>query len=155
MKQPVIVHSVGKDSTIQVRYPDPKSEKSNTSRSFWNVKERSFPASNRRKFVLHEGDMVEIHVDPFGAIKAAFMVFIFPLLCFLLFYNISLKFSSSEPVLYLTGTCGLFAGFFTNVLIRKIKGPGEMPSVEKILSQADILKWKSCNSACKTCRGCG
>ncbi len=155
MKQPVIVDSVLDNKIVQVHLPNPKSEKSSTSRSFWKVKEKNFPARNGKSLEIHEGDMVEILVDPRGAIKAAFLMFIFPLLCFLAAYKVGELFFSIEPLLYLIGVGGLAGGFGLIALMRKIKGPGEMPEIEKILSHAEIQKWKSCHSACKTCKGCG
>ena len=155
MKQPVKVHSVEKDGVIMVHYPNPNSEKSNTSRSFWGVKEKIFPASNYKNLDIHIDDMVEILIDPKGAIRAAFMIFILPLLCFLFVYTLADRVVDSEILLFVLGTAGFAGGFLINILIRKFKGPGEMPSVEKILSHADILKWKSCNAACESCKGCG
>ena len=155
MKQPVIVSSITEDSLVQVHYPNPKSDKSNTSRSFWGVKEKDFPVKNREGLDVHPGDMVEILVNPVGAMRAAFMMFIFPLLSFLLFYMLASRVFQAEPLLYLIGVIGLVGGFFVNVIIRKVKGPGEMPTMIRILSQAEIQKWKECNSACKTCKGCG
>ena len=155
MKQPVKVHHVEENGAVYVIYPNPRSEKSQTSRSFWGVKEKSFPASNGHGLAVQDGDMVEILVNPAGAIKAAFMMFIFPLLCFLLVYIAAAKVMQEEALLYLLGTIGLAGGFLINALIRKFRGPGEMPSIERILSKAEILKWKSCNSACQSCKGCG
>ena len=155
MKQAVKVHSVEEDGVIMVHYPSPNSEKSNTSRSFWGVKEKLFPASNNKNLEIHKGDMVEILIDPSGAIKAAFMIFIFPLLCFLLVYVSAARLIDSELVLFVLGTAGFATGFLINILIRKLKGPGDMPEVLKILSHAEIMKWKSCNAACESCKGCG
>ena len=155
MKQPVIVDSIQNNSIVQVHLPNPKSEKSNTSRSFWGVKEKNFPASNSKSLNIHEGDMVEILVDPSGAVKAAFLMFIFPLLCFFAAYKLGEVILQQEVLLYFLGIAGLAGGFGIIALIRKIRGPGEMPHIEKILSQADIQKWKSCSSACKSCKGCG
>ncbi len=155
MKQPVIVESIQDHRIVQVHLPNPKSEKSNTSRSFWGVKEKNFPASNSKSLDLHEGDMVEIMVDPSGAVRAAFLMFIFPLVCFFAAYKLGELILQKEALLYLLGMAGLAGGFGIIALIRKYKGPGEMPHIEKILSQADIQKWKSCNSACTSCKGCG
>ncbi len=155
MKQPVKVHHLEEDGAVYVIYPNPGSEKSRTSRSFWGVKEKPFPASNAHVLNVQEGDMVEILVNPAGAMKAAFMMFIFPLLCFLLVYTVAAKVIQEEVLLYLMGTIGLAGGFLVNALIRKFRGPGEMPSIERILSKAEIRKWKSCNSACQSCKGCG
>ena len=155
MKQPVIVDSIKDDNVILVHYPSPKSEKSNSSRSFWGVKEKNFPAKNAKKLEIQEKDVVEILINPSGAIKAAFMMFIFPLLCFLAVYMLAGLITNTEWILYLLGVLGLTGGLFINGLIKKIKGPGEMPTILRVLSKAEVLKWKSCNSACKECKGCG
>jgi len=155
MKQAVIVNNVQDDNTILVYYPNPKSEKSNSSRSFWGVKERTFPALNLEHFDLHEKDMVEILIDRNGAISAAFMMFIFPLLCFLAVYLIVGQFTDTEWILFLFGVLGLTSGIFANGLIKKIKGIGKIPTIIRVLSRAEILEWTTCNSACKECKGCG
>jgi len=155
MKQPVIVAGIDGPDVVRVKYPDPKGDKSKTSRSFWGVREKDFPVSNDDHLSVREGDMVEIFIDPSGAVKAAFMIFIFPLLCFLLAYYLISFLSGNEVLLYLGGTAGLAGGFMVNKMIRKVRGPGDMPRLLRVMTHDDIEQFKSCNSACKTCKGCG
>ena len=107
MIQPAIVDKAQDDGTILVRYPNPKAEKSQTSRNFWKVKERSFPVDNPDKLQVNPGELVEIEVDPSGAIRAAFMIFMLPLLGFLGFYGTGTLIIKSEGILFLLG----FSGF--------------------------------------------
>lgn len=154
MVQPVKVES-RKGNDIFVSYPNPKGDKATASRSFWNVKEKAFPVDNPKNLDFDEGDMVKIFVEPSGAIKAAFMVFIFPLLCFLALYLLADTFSDNSVVLYLSGVLGLVGGFVANILIHKKRGAGSLPYVESVMTPVDIDFFKSCHSACKDCKGCG
>jgi len=155
MIQPTIVEEKLQDNTVLVRYPNPKAEKSQTSRSFWKVKERCFPVENPQSFSLSKGEMVEILVNPADSIKAAFMVFILPLLGFLLFYGIMSVFIVNEGLLFLAGVAGLALGMGVNVLIRKIKGPGKLPVIHSKMSLEDMKEFMECHDACKACKGCG
>jgi len=155
MIQPTIVEEILENKTVLVRYPNPKAEKSQTSRSFWKVKERCFPAENPQSFSLSKGEMVEILINPADSIKAAFMVFILPLLGFLLFYGIASLVITAEPLLFLAGSAGLACGMGVNILMRKLKGPGKMPVVHRKMSLEDMKEFMNCHDACKACKGCG
>ncbi|MDC7241504.1 MAG: SoxR reducing system RseC family protein [Spirochaetales bacterium] len=155
MIQPTIVEGFQPDHTVLVRYPNPKAEKSQTSRSFWNVKERTFPAENPENFSLEKGDMVEILVDPMDSIKAAFMIFILPLIVFLAFYGAASLFTSVEGLLYLAGVIGLCAGLGFNGVLRKLKGPGRLPVIQKKMTPEGMKEFMKCHDACKACKGCG
>jgi positive regulator of sigma E activity len=143
------------DDTILVRYPNPKADKSKASRSFWKVKERCFPAENPEAFSLSKGDMVEILIDPKSSIIAAFMIFMVPLLGFLAFYGIASFLTAVEVLLYFSGVLGLAAGVGLNVLLRKFKGPGELPVIKRKMSLEDMKEFMDCHDACKACKGCG
>ncbi len=155
MIQPTIVEEKLQDNTVLVRYPNPKAEKSQTSRSFWKVKERSFPAENPQSLSLSKGEMVEILINPADSIKAAFMVFILPLIGFLLAYGIFSLISGNEVLLFLAGVTGLAGGMGVNVLVRKIKGPGKLPVIHRKMSLEDMKEFMNCHDACKSCKGCG
>ncbi|MDC7233390.1 MAG: SoxR reducing system RseC family protein [Spirochaetales bacterium] len=155
MIQPTIVEEIQTDHTVLVRYPNPKAEKSKASRSFWNVKERTFPVENPENLFLLKGDMVEILVDQKGSIKAAFMIFMVPLLGFLLFYGLGSLFLQSEGLLFLSGVIGLCAGMGVNVLVRKFKGPGTLPVIQKKMTPEGMKEFMKCHDACKSCKGCG
>ena len=155
MIQPTIVESIQPDHTVLVRYPNPKAEKSQTSRSFWKVKERTFPAENPENLFLLKGDMVEILVDPGDAIKAAFMIFMLPLLGFLAFYGVASLLTSIEVVLFLAGVLGLAGGLGFNGLLRKVKGPGRLPVIQKKMTPEGMKEFMKCHDACKSCKGCG
>ena len=155
MIQPAIVDKVQDDETILVRYPNPKAEKSQTSRSFWKVKERSFPVENPEGLEVNPKELVEIEVNPSGAIKAAFMIFMLPLVGFLAFYGAGNLVIKSEGWLFVLGVLGFACGMGVNILVRKFKGPGELPVLKRRMSVEDIKEFKSAHDACKGCKGCG
>ncbi|QEN09190.1 hypothetical protein EXM22_14830 [Oceanispirochaeta crateris] len=155
MIQPTIVEEIRSDSTVLVRYPNPKADKSKSSRSFWKVKERCFPAKNPESFTLSKGDMVEILVDPKSSIIAAFMIFMLPLLGFLAFYGLATFLTSVEVILFLAGVLGLCAGMSVNILMRKLKGAGELPVIQRKMTIEDMKVFMECHDACKSCKGCG
>ncbi len=154
MIQPAIVEKVQSRNLVFVRYPKPKGAKSETSRSFWNVKERAFPAENPKELNLKKGDVVELMVEPAGAIKAAFLVFMVPLLGFFLFYKGAEMYIQSMEVLFLAGLTGLMTGIGINLVLYKLKGPGKLPRIQKILQKKELFEFLKCNSACKNCGGC-
>jgi positive regulator of sigma E activity len=155
MIQPAIVEEIQNDGTVLVRYPNPKAEKSQTSRSFWKVKERSFPVDNPENIQVNPKELVEIEVDPSGAIKAAFMIFMLPLLGFLAFYGSGTLIIKSEGLLFLLGVLGFACGMGVNILVRKFKGQGTLPVLKRRMSLEDIEEFKSAHDACKGCKGCG
>lgn len=155
MIQPTIVEEIQADHTVLVRYPNPKAEKSQTSRSFWKVKERTFPAENPENLFLLKGDMVEILVDPKASIKAAFMIFMLPLIGFLGFYGLSTFVFQKEAFLFLSGVLGLCVGMGVNILVRKFKGQGELPVIQNKMTPEGVKEFKECHDACKSCKGCG
>ncbi len=155
MIQPAIVDKAQDDGTYLVRYPNPKAEKSQTSRSFWKVKERSFPVENPEGLQVNPGELVEIEVDPSGAIRAAFMIFMLPLLGFLAFYGTGNLIIKSEGILFLLGVTGFACGMGVNILVRHFKGPGKLPVLKRRMSVEDVKQFKSEHEACKNCKGCG
>ncbi len=155
MLQPTIVESIQPDHTVLVRYPNPKAEKSQTSRNFWKVKERTFPVENPDNLFLLKGEMVEILVDPKGAIIAAFMVFMLPLIGFLAGFGVLSLLTASEGLLFLGGVAGFLLGMGVNILFRKFKGPGELPVIKNKLSKEGFLEFMKCHDACSSCKGCG
>jgi len=155
MLQPTIVEEIQPDHTVLVRYPNPKAEKSQTSRSFWKVKERTFPAENPNNLFLLKGDMVEILVDPKGAIKAAFMIFMLPLIGFIGFYGLVSLLIEQEAVLFLAGVLGLAAGMGVNALVRQFKGQGQLPVIQSKMTPEGMQEFMKCHDACKSCKGCG
>jgi positive regulator of sigma E activity len=155
MIQPTIVEEQLSDNTVLVRYPNPKAEKSKTSRSFWKVKERNFPVENPQSMSLSKGDMVEILIDPVASIKAAFMVFILPLIGFLVFYAIAFLVTDIEIILFISGVTGLAAGMSVNILMRKIIGIGKLPVIHRKMTLEDMKEFMDCHAACKACKGCG
>lgn len=155
MIQPTIVEKIESDHSVLVRYPNPKAEKSQISRSFWKVKERTFPVENPENLFLLKGDMVEILVDPKGSIKAAFMIFMLPLICFLGAYGLASLFVQKEALLFLAGVLGLCAGMGINVMIARLRGQGKLPVIQKKMSPEGIREFMNCHDACKSCKGCG
>ncbi len=154
MIQPAIVDEV-RDDLIFVRYPSPQGEKSKTSRSFWNVKEQNFPVENPKDLALKKGDVVEIFIEPAGAIKAAFMVFIVPLIGFFIFYKVAELFSSSAGLLFSAGILGLGSTMTLNIWIYKAKSRGERPKIQRCIPQEEHQNFMKCNSTCEKCGSCG
>ena len=98
---------------------------------------------------------MEILVDPKSSIVAAFMIFMLPLLGFLAFYGIASFMTSVEVLLFVSGVLGLGAGMSVNILMRKFKGPGELPVIQRKMSLEDMKEFMDCHAACKACKGCG
>ena len=145
MIQPAIVDKELDDGTVLVRYPNPKAEKSQTSRSFWKVKEKSFPVENPGNLPVVRDEMVEIEVDPAGAIRAAFMIFMLPLIGFFAFYGTASLLWESEGLLFILGVLGFVCGMGVNILVRHFKGPGKLPVLKRRMSVEDVKQFKSCS----------
>ncbi len=81
---------------------------------------RSMQAVDRSGVSLSEGDLVEVYLPPGKAIKASFIVLIFPLILFILFYYAVSRLLPEvhEAVPVLSGFVGIAVGFALNILFR-------------------------------------
>ncbi len=86
---------------------------------------------------IKPGSIVEIYISPFTSIKVSFMVFIMPILLFLLFYFLSGEIFTNpgEKIQILSGFVGIVLAFLLNYIYGKIFKNADMPVISKVLSQ--------------------
>jgi positive regulator of sigma E activity len=83
------------------------------------------------------GDMVEIYAPPGKTILAGFLIFIVPLLLFIVFYFLGKAITGTEDDLipFLCGIGGIGAGFLLNVMIKHIRNQKDLPEIIKIYTE--------------------
>jgi positive regulator of sigma E activity len=91
---------------------------------------------NPSGFPVKKGDKVEIYAHPGKTILAGFLVFIVPLILFVVFYFTgSLVFPSADDgVLFFCGIAGVAAGFLLNLFISMARRQKDLPEITKILT---------------------
>lgn len=154
MTNPARVTAVDTDGMVRARYIKPISAKGATSRSFWNVKERSFPVKNSSGLPVAEGDFIAVSVQTGLTIGAAFLVFMVPLILFASAYGLGGFLFETEGLRVLTGLVGLAAGLVLPAGINLLKKEKNYPELEKILTLEGLQEFMSC-SDCAACDGCG
>ena len=94
--------------------------------------------------VPREGDTVEIFLSPWKAIKAGFLVLIFPLLMFFPPYVIASTTLGiqNETVRILFGTGGIALGFVFNLILKKTKKRSDLPEIRRILDRTDETPYR-------------
>ncbi len=156
MIQPFIVEEIKESREVWGYYPQKGAMKARIARSFWKIKEKGFPVGNPENLELEKGDIVEIAIRPRDAIGAAFLVFVLPLLSFLLFYGVGRVFSQREGILFFIAFLGLTVGVGVNGLLYKIRGRGKLPVIRKKYSPQEAADILACeDSSCGGCGGCG
>jgi positive regulator of sigma E activity len=99
-------------------------------------KKETIQVYNTSGLNIKKGDRVEIYAAPAKTILAGFLIFIVPLLLFVIFYFAgSLIFpSGDEAALFLCGISGIAFGFLLNLVISLVRRRKELPEITKILS---------------------
>jgi sigma-E factor negative regulatory protein RseC len=105
--------------------------------SFCSTKERRFSARNVHHIDLNPNDEVEVFIHPGKAILAGFMVLIFPLLMFILGFEVAGRFLGfvSEAARAGIGGAALAVGFGAVFLYNRRRGNAQMPSVLRRVSR--------------------
>ena len=94
------------------------------------IVDKTYRAVNSRNLTISLGDIVSVYISPTKAIKAAFMVFIMPLLLFFISYFLAQGIGiTSELMRVIFGTIGITCGFLFNLLIRIVKKQAKMPVI--------------------------
>lgn len=154
MTNPARITNVESNSMIHARYIKPTSPKGETSRKFWNVKERSFPVENTKGLEVKEGDYIEVSVTTGLTIGAAFLVFMVPLILFILLYGLGSVFFEAEGPRVIMGLAGLAGGLVLPALINLLKKDKNYPQLERTLSLGEAMEVIGCEG-CESCGGCG
>lgn len=152
MKEIVLITGVEEERPL-ARHCKPMSEKSSTSRRFWKVKERDFPLLNPEHFEVGKGDYVEVELPPGEAIKSAFLLFILPILIFLVIYGLTS--SLGQAVQIPLSLAGLVGGFFIPLVMKRLGRQEALPFIIKKLSLEAAKDALSCDIGCAGCGGCG
>lgn len=102
-------------------------------------KSREFYVRNSNNLNIKKGDNVEIFVPPGKVILSGFLLFIVPLLLFLLFYYISrfLLNSNNDIIPGIFGILGLASGFLINIIIKKTRKDSDLPEIIKIVTEGE------------------
>ena len=135
------------------RHCKPLSDKSSSSRRFWNVKERDFPVLNPEGFDLKKDDYAEVELPPGEAVKSAFLLFILPILLFLLVYLMTPGLGKTAQVVL--SLAGLFGGFFIPLMLKRLGRPEALPRVMRKLTPEEARSELRCEVGCPGCGGCG
>lgn len=154
MTNPAMITGIDEDGLVHARYIKPMSEKAETSRRFWHVKERSFPVVNPDGQAVNKGDFIEVSVETGLTIGAAFLVFIVPLLLFILAYGVGGLFIESEGLRVALGLAGLGVGLVLPAGINLLKKEKSFPRLERKLTPAQAMEAMGCEG-CESCGGCG
>ena len=154
MTNPARVTSIDEEGMVHARYIKPTSEKASTSRQFWNVKERSFPVENPRRDEVKEGDYIEVSVETGLTIKAAFLVFMMPLILFALGYALGNLLFNLEGLKVVSGLTGLALGLILPAGVNLLKKDKNYPQLERVLTFQQLTEIVSCEG-CESCGGCG
>jgi len=103
-------------------------------RIFGTRSERLFAVQNPKSLTVKTGDRVEYFIAPGKAIKAGFLVLIFPILAFFLFYYLTgiVWADASETAKILFGVGGIAAGFAVNFALKNKRR--DYPEITKVLS---------------------
>ncbi|HUV06548.1 MAG TPA: SoxR reducing system RseC family protein [Spirochaetia bacterium] len=101
-------------------------------------KETILEAVNRSGSALKEGDLVEVFLSPWKAVKAGFMVLILPLILFIVAYMAGegLLAIKSEAIKILFGLFGVALGFLINLFYRIVKKEPDLPEIIGVVHPA-------------------
>ena len=134
-----------------------KNEDGSHSKAFIKLREDfSFKVNNSRNLFLIKGDSVEIFIEPRGAIAITFVMFIMPLILFIVFYSLSgtVLQNSPEFIKILSGISGIVLSFFSTYAFFKLR-PQKLPEVTRKITSAELAASCSTGSGCGSCSSCG
>ncbi len=149
MKKITIIKKV-EGKNIYAAYKDLK----NRSKAFFKVKKnRPFLVYNKKNLDLQMGDLIEIYIEPKSAITVSFLIFILPLIFFVLFYSITNSINENIPeyIKILFGFSGIIVSYVLTFIIYKIF-PEKHPEVVRVVSKTEA---DSCSKSCGSCNACG
>jgi len=114
----------------------------------------TFKIKNSRNIFLLKGDSVEIFIEPRGAIGMTFLMFIMPLILFMVFYSLSgtLLQSTSEVFKIIAGISGIVISFISTYAFYKLK-PQKLPEITRKLKGSELAA--TCSTGCGACSSCG
>lgn len=141
------------DETIYATYN--KSDNGGHSRAFIKIQEDlSFKIRNSRNIFIKKGDLVEIFIEPKGAIGLTFFMFIMPLIAFMVFYSTSglILPDNSELFKITSGIAGIVLSFVSTYLFFKIR-PQKLPDIIRKLKSSELAP--ACSTGCGACSSCG
>lgn len=97
-------------------------------------KKESLLVYNKSNLALKAGDRIEIYAAPAKTILAGFLIFIVPLLLFIVFYFAGhLIFESGDDLIpFLCGLSGIAVGFLLNLAIKLIRKEEDLPEITKV-----------------------
>lgn len=89
---------------------------------------------NKSSFRLKKGDVVEIYAAPGKTILAGFLIFIVPLILFIVFYFTgNLVFTSGDELIpFLCGLSGVAFGFLLNFAVKAFRKHEDLPEITKV-----------------------
>jgi positive regulator of sigma E activity len=129
-----------KDSRVKVRYCRDVDCGGCTHCSLGrSEKETILEAHNTKRLPVAVGDTVEIFLSPWKAIRAGFLVLIFPLLLFFAFYALGKHALGieAEGVNVLLGLAGIACGFLLNLAQKKLQKEPDLPEVVRLVTVTD------------------
>ena len=154
MKKIALIEKITKDE-IYATYN--KNADGSHSKAFIKMREDfSFKINNSRNLFLKKGDSVEIFIEPRSAIALTFLMFIMPLIIFMVFYSVSgmIFQNDSEIFRIITGVIGIVFSFLSTYTFFKLR-PQKLPEVIRKISSADLTASCSTGSGCGSCSSCG
>ena len=154
MKKVALIDRVTSDE-IYASYN--KNEDGSHSKAFIKLREDfSFKVNNSRNLFLIKGDSVEIFIEPRGAIAITFVMFIMPLILFIVFYSLSgtVLQNSPEFIKILSGISGIVLSFVSTYGFFKLR-PQKLPEVTRKITSAELAASCSTGSGCGSCSSCG
>lgn len=152
MKEIVLINRI-EENIPHAMHCKPLSAKASTSRTFWKVKERDFPLDNPQNLELKKSDYVEVEIPPGQAVASAFMLFILPLLIFLLVSQLSSPLGQTLQIVL--GALSFALGFLIPGLLKRLGRKEKFPVILRKLEQEEARESLQCNIGCDGCGGCG
>ena len=100
-------------------------------------KQAVFEARKPEGLDVSPGDVVEIYMSPWKAIKAGFLVLMLPLILFFLFYFIGSSWIAveNESVSILLGVAGIALGFLVNLARKMTRKQQELPEIMRVVQE--------------------
>jgi len=152
MKEVVLITRLDKEQPF-ARHCKPLSAKASSTRRFWKVKERDFPLNNSHDMSLSKGEYVEVELPAGQAVGMAFMLFILPLILFVVIFQLTAFLGTLLQVLV---SIGVFAGsFLIPTMMKKLGRKETYPDILRKLNPDEVKEMLSCNVGCAGCGGCG
>ncbi|MCG8452184.1 MAG: SoxR reducing system RseC family protein [Spirochaetales bacterium] len=144
------------ESGPRAKNNDVPTQKSNTSRQFWGVRERDYPVKNPQGLSFSVGDVVEIFLPSGSTVASSALTFLFPLAMFPTGFLLAshLLPQWGENGAFLVGFASLLVALPLSAVLRKFLGlRNAVPEVLRVLPSWE--KYQCQDDACGTCGLCG